>query len=54
MTNTTKKTRKRKPQGPFSDELIDQLLSQGQGHNAWPGSRLVGFSNRRWNSHRVN
>src|SRR5512140_1001450 len=34
MTDTTKKTRKRKPRGPFSDELIDQLLAQVRGQDA--------------------
>lgn len=34
MTDTTKKTRKRKPKGPFSDELIDQLLAQVRGQDA--------------------
>ena len=34
MTDTTKKTRQRKPRGPFSDELIDQLLAQVRGHDA--------------------
>ena len=28
MTATPKKVRQRKPQGPFSDELLDQLLAQ--------------------------
>src|SRR5512140_1101039 len=34
MTDTTKKTRKRKPRGPCSDELIDQLLAQVRGQDA--------------------
>jgi putative transposase len=34
MTDTTKKARKRKPKGPFSDELLDQLLAQGSGKDA--------------------
>jgi putative transposase len=34
MTETTKKARKRKPSGPFSDELIDQLLAQASGKDA--------------------
>lgn len=34
MTDTTKTSRKRKPSGPFSEELIDQLLSQVQGKDA--------------------
>jgi len=34
MTEATKKARKRKPQGPFSSELLDQLLSQAQGRDA--------------------
>jgi putative transposase len=34
MTDTEKKTRKRKPKGPFSDELIDQLLTQVRGKDA--------------------
>lgn len=34
MTDTTKKPRKRKPKGPFSDELIDQLLTQVRGKDA--------------------
>ena len=28
MTDTTKKAHKRKAPGPFSDELLDQLLAQ--------------------------
>jgi len=34
MTDATKPSRKRKAKGPFSDELIDQLLSQAQGKDA--------------------
>lgn len=34
MTETTKKPRKRKPQGPFSNELLDQLLAQVSGKDA--------------------
>lgn len=34
MTETTKKARKRKPSGPFSDELLDQLLAQASGKDA--------------------
>ena len=36
MTNTSKvaKVRQRKPKGPFSDELLDQILSQLKGHDA--------------------
>lgn len=34
MTDTTKKPRKRKPKGPFSDALIDQLLAQVRGQDA--------------------
>ncbi len=36
MTDNTKaaKTRQRKPKGPFSDELLDQLLSQVRGRDA--------------------
>src|SRR3990172_3678760 len=34
MNDSTKKSRKRKPSGPFSKELIDQLLSQVQGKDA--------------------
>ena len=34
MTEPTKKPRSRKPKGPFSDELIDQLLSQVRGKDA--------------------
>jgi transposase-like protein len=34
MTDTMKKARKRKPKGPFSDELIDQLLAQVRGKDA--------------------
>jgi putative transposase len=35
MTDATpKKPRKRKPKGPFSDELIDQLLAQVKGRDA--------------------
>ena len=34
MTDATKPLRKRKAKGPFSDELIDQLLSQAQGKDA--------------------
>ena len=34
MTDTTKKARQRKPQGPFSDELLDQLLAQVSGKDA--------------------
>ena len=34
MTDTTKKARERKAKGPFSDELIDQLLAQASGKDA--------------------
>jgi len=34
MTDTTKKARERKSKGPFSDELIDQLLAQASGKDA--------------------
>ncbi len=34
MTETTKKSRKRKPTGPFSNELLDQLLAQATGRDA--------------------
>lgn len=34
MTETTKKARKRKSSGPFSDELLDQLLAQASGKDA--------------------
>ena len=34
MTEATKKPRKRKPQGPFSNELLDQLLAQMKGNDA--------------------
>ena len=34
MTEAPKPSRKRKPKGPFSDELIDQLLSQSSGKDA--------------------
>ena len=34
MTETAKKPRKRKPTGPFSNELIDQLLAQASGKDA--------------------
>ena len=34
MTDAPKPSRKRKPKGPFSDELIDQLLSQSRGKDA--------------------
>jgi len=34
MTDTTKKARKRKPSGPFSNELLDQLLAQVSGKDA--------------------
>lgn len=34
MTETTKKPRKRKPQWPFSNELLDQLLAQVSGKDA--------------------
>lgn len=34
MTDTTKKARKRKPTGPFSNELLDQLLAQMTGRDA--------------------
>jgi len=34
MTATTKKARKRKSKGPFSDELLDQLLAQVSGKDA--------------------
>ena len=34
MTEATKKARKRKPTGPFSNELLDQLLSQVSGKDA--------------------
>lgn len=34
MTDTTKKARQRKPKGPFSDELLDQLLAQLKGKDA--------------------
>ena len=34
MTDAAKPLRKRKAKGPFSDELIDQLLSQAQGKDA--------------------
>lgn len=45
MTETTKKARKRKPSGPFSDELLDQLLAQASGKDAESllgGSGLIG------------
>jgi putative transposase len=34
MTEATKKPRKRKPSGPFSNELLDQLLAQVSGKDA--------------------
>ena len=34
MTEATKKARKRKPSGPFSNELLDQLLAQVSGKDA--------------------
>ena len=34
MTDTTKKARKRKTPGPFSNELLDQLLAQVSGRDA--------------------
>lgn len=34
MTEATKKARKRKPTGPFSNELLDQLLAQATGKDA--------------------
>ena len=34
MTEATKKARKRKPTGPFSNELLDQLLAQVSGKDA--------------------
>lgn len=34
MTEATKKSRKRKPMGPFSNELLDQLLAQASGKDA--------------------
>ena len=34
MNDTMKKARKRKPQGPFSDELLDQLLARISGKDA--------------------
>src|SRR3970040_832292 len=34
MTEATKKPRKRKPTGPFSNELLDQLLAQVSGKDA--------------------
>ena len=34
MTATPKKARQRKPKGPFSDELLDQLLAQVSGKDA--------------------
>ena len=34
MTDTTKKAHKRKAPGPFSDELLDQLLAQVSGKDA--------------------
>jgi len=34
MTDTTKKARERKAKGPFSDELLDQLLAQASGQDA--------------------
>ncbi|MGH8527467.1 MAG: IS256 family transposase, partial [Gammaproteobacteria bacterium] len=34
MTDASKPSRKRKPKGPFSEELIEQLLSQVQGKDA--------------------
>jgi len=34
MTDTMKKARERKPKGPFSDELLDQLLAQTSGKDA--------------------
>lgn len=34
MTEATKKSRKRNPQGPFSNELRDQLLAQMKGNDA--------------------
>lgn len=41
MTDTSKKTRKRKPKGPVSDELIAQLLAQVRGQD---GESLLGES----------
>lgn len=38
MTNAMQPARKRKPQGPFSEELIDQMLSQVQGNNHCNGT----------------
>lgn len=35
------KRRQRKPKGPFSDELLDQLIAQVCGHDA---ERLLGES----------
>ena len=34
MIATPKKARQRKPKGPFSDELLDQLLAQVSGKDA--------------------
>lgn len=34
MTVTTKKARKRRVPGPFSNELLDQLLTQVSGQDA--------------------
>lgn len=34
MTDTKKSARKRKPAGPFSDEMLDQLLAQCAGNDA--------------------
>ena len=34
MTDTKKFARKRKPAGPFSDEMLDQLLARCSGSDA--------------------
>jgi hypothetical protein len=34
MTDTTNKARKRNSQGPYSGELLDQLLAQASGKDA--------------------
>ena len=41
MTKATKKLRKRKPSGPFSNELLEQFLAQVSGKDA---ESLVGES----------
>jgi hypothetical protein len=51
MTDNTKaaKTRQRKPKGPFSDELLDQLLAQVRGRDA---ESVPGEIGARWDSSR--